>query len=145
MNGKEVILNLWYLRDEEGFIYSLRVKAYIGEGTEEEKLAFLKQRAILDYLIAAPFKIPKQFHIMFGTSDDAKVMPVTHVSMLEFFSSPIALFENAIKTIEKRMPAQSMIEIPPNPIVCITPLMQNIHGVIEPKIDVQVKYSEMRK
>ena len=28
MNFREVILNLWYVRDEEGMIYSLRVKAY---------------------------------------------------------------------------------------------------------------------
>lgn len=60
MNDREVVLNLWYVRDEEGVIYSLRVKAYVIEGTDEEKLTFLQERAKLDYLIAEPFEIPVQ-------------------------------------------------------------------------------------
>ena len=63
MDNIEVGLNLWYVFDEKSIIYSLRVKPYVLEGTEEQKLSFLKKRAMLDYLIAEPFSIPKKFHI----------------------------------------------------------------------------------
>lgn len=39
MDNREIILNIWYVTDEEGIIYSLRAKAYISEGTDEEKIA----------------------------------------------------------------------------------------------------------
>ncbi len=140
MANREIILNLWYVRDEEGIIYSLRVKAYLGEGSDEEKLKFLQERAKLDYLVAEPFEIPQRFHIKTGTKQELKTMPVTHVSMLQILDSPIALFEDAIKIIENRMPAQTRETIPQNPLVCSTPLMQNKQGIIEPRIDGQIQY-----
>jgi hypothetical protein len=68
-------------------------------------------------------------------------MPVGHVSMLQLFQeSHIGLFEDAIKKIESRFPAQSAIVIPEDPLVCTTPLMQNAHGVIEPRFSGQIRY-----
>ena len=69
-------MSLWYLRDEDGIIYSLRAKAYVGEGSDEEKLEFLQQRARLDYLVAEPFEIPKRFHVKIGVDHESKAMPV---------------------------------------------------------------------
>ena len=109
--GHEVIMNLWYVRDEEGIIYSLRAKAYVAGGSDEEKLKLLQERASLDYLIAEPFEIPTRFHVTIGASGGGKKMPVGHVSMLQTLDSPIALFEDAIKGIETRFPAQSKISV----------------------------------
>ncbi len=95
MEDREVIVNLWYVIDEKGLIYSLRVKAYIGTGTIDEKLDFLRQRASYDYLIAEPFKIPIRFHVRFGTNLRPETMPIAHVASLEVSDSPIALFEDA--------------------------------------------------
>lgn len=142
MNDREVVLNLWYVRDEEGIIYSLRVKAYLIEGTDEEKLAFLQERARLDYLIAEPFEIPERFHLTTGVGRNAKRMPVAHVNMLETLDSRIALFEDAFKTIENRFPAQSDLNIPQDPVVCSTPLMQNKLGIIEPHFTGQIRYDK---
>jgi hypothetical protein len=138
--SREVVLNLWYVLDEEGIIYSLRTKAYVMEGSDEEKLAFLQERARLDYLIAEPFEIPKRFHLTIGVGQNAKRMPVVHVTMLERLDSPIALFEEAIKTIESRFPAQSNLSVPQDPLVCATPLMQNKFGIIQPKFSGQIIY-----
>ncbi len=138
MNDREVVLNLWYVRDEEGIIYSLRVKAYVAEGADEEKLTFLQKRARLDYLIAEPFEIPERFHL----TSNAKKMPVAHVNMLETLESPIALFEDAFKTIENRFPAQSDLNISQDPLVCSTPLMQNKLGIIEPSFTGQIRYDK---
>lgn len=76
-----------------------------------------------------------------GLGRDAKKMPVAHVSMLDTLDSPIALFEDAIKSIESRIPAQSELSIPQDPLVCTTPLMQNKFGVIEPRISGRREYS----
>jgi len=60
LSTREVILNLWFVQDDEGFIYSLRVKPYVMEGEDSEKLNFLQQRAKLDYLIAESFPGPER-------------------------------------------------------------------------------------
>ena len=138
--NREVVLNLWYVRDEEGIIYSLRIKAYVTEGSDEEKLAFLQERARLDYLLAEPFEIPERFHLTIGVGHDAKEMPVAHVSMLKTLDTPIALFEDAIRTIESRFPAQSDLTVPRDPLVCSTPLMQNKFEIIEPRFSGRVRY-----
>jgi hypothetical protein len=140
MSDREVILNLWYVRDEEGLIYSLRVRAYVAEGSEEDKLTFLQERARLDYLIADPFPIPEPFHLEVRSGDEVQVLPVAHVMMLQDMSSPVALFEEAIKDLESRMPGQSGIGVPEDPLVCTTALTQNGEGVIEPRIDGQFRY-----
>ena len=44
MSGQEIILNLWYVIDDEGLIYSLRARCYVHSGTDEEKLAFLRSQ-----------------------------------------------------------------------------------------------------
>lgn len=62
LNNPEIILSLWYIGDELGMIHSLRARAYIGTGSDEEKLAFLRSRAPIDYLVARPFPIAERFH-----------------------------------------------------------------------------------
>lgn len=64
----EIVLNLWYLRDEEGIVYSLRARAYVCQGTHDQKLSFLKERAQYDYLVADSFVIPERFHLRIGES-----------------------------------------------------------------------------
>ncbi len=140
MESREVIVNLWYVRDEEGIIYSLRARAYIGSGSDAEKVEFLQRRALLDYLVADPFEIPQRFHVKIMEGRASQMMPVAHISMLQTLDSPIALFEEALKIVESRFPAQSQLEIPQDPLVCTTPLMPNEQGVIEPRISGQVRY-----
>ena len=62
MADNEIILNLWYVHDNNGFIYSLRARCYVGSGADDEKLTLLRRFAQTDYLIAQPFPIPERFH-----------------------------------------------------------------------------------
>lgn len=140
MNDREVIVNLWYVCDVEGVIYSLRAKAYVAEGTDEDKLSFLKDRAQLDYLIAEPFEVTERFHIHIESEPGAKRMPVGHTMMLKTLDTPIALFEDALKILENRFPAQSNLSIPEDPLVCITSLKQNSQGIIEPSISGEMRF-----
>ena len=78
----------------------------------------------------AILKIPKTFHVRIGP--DSKTMPIAQVAILRVLDSKIALFEDALKVIEGRFPSQSHIDIPQEPLVCTTPLIQNEQGVIEP-------------
>ncbi len=144
MGSREVVVNLWYVINDEGLIYSLRAKVYVVKGSDEEKLKFLQQRASLDYLIAEPFEIPKRFHIRIGTGPRSEIMPIAHLASLEVLSSPIALFEDALKVIEGRFPSQSQIDIPQEPLVCTTPLMQNEHKAIEPQFSKQTRFNGSR-
>ena len=138
----EVIVNLWYCRDREGFVYSLRAKPYVKSGSEKEKTEFLQERALLDYLIAESFEIPKRFHVRLQEENSVDVMPVTHVDMMSTLDSPIALFEDAMKVLESRFPAQSNLRIPQDPIVCNTPLMQDESGRIVPNFAGKVRYDQ---
>jgi len=134
VSSREVALNLWYVVDGDGVIYSLRVKAYAVDGSDEDKLAFLRSRADHDYLIAEPFEIPKRFHVTFQAETRSQKMPVAIISMLDTLDSPIALFKDAIRAIEARFPDQSDISVPDDPLFCMTALMQGADGTIEPKI-----------
>ena len=61
--GPEIILNLWYVRDDEGIIYSLRARSYVIYGSDENKTSFLKSFADQGHLIAKLFPIPERFHL----------------------------------------------------------------------------------
>jgi hypothetical protein len=60
--------------------------------------------------------------------------------MLQGLDSPIALFEDAIRVLEDRFPAQSNTGVKKDPLVCTTPLMQNKAGVIEPSDEDTFRY-----
>jgi hypothetical protein len=130
----EILLNLWYVRDDEGIIYSLRARAYVGFGSDDEKLTLLRQYAETDYLIAQPYPIPERFHITVREDGVARRMAVAHVSQLEPAGTGIALFEDAIKDLERQMPAQTRLTVGPRPVVCMTPLIADDDGRIEPRI-----------
>jgi hypothetical protein len=76
MENAEIILNLWYIHDDTGIIYSLRARAYVGTGTDDEKLTMLDRLANVDYLIARPFPIPERFHIEIEEDGKRRRMPV---------------------------------------------------------------------
>jgi hypothetical protein len=128
MAESEIILNLWYVHDDMGLIYSLRVRAYVGTGTDDEKLALLHRFANLDYLIARPFPIPDRFHLEIeenGTRTRIAAAPQEYLNGLD---SPIALFEDAIKEIEADFPAQTGLNIPKDPLMCSTALLADDAG-----------------
>lgn len=121
--GPEIILNLWYVRDDEGIIYSLRARPYVIYGSDENKTSFLKSFADQDHLIAKPFPIPERFHLTMLDADDVpKKYPITNTSVLAGLNNQVDLFEDAIKALESEFPAQTKLEIPRDPVVCITPL-----------------------
>ena len=132
MSGQEIILNLWFVIDDEGLIYSLRARCYVHCGTDEEKLAFLQSVAGTDYLVAQSFEIPERFHATLHNEHGSDKLPVAIYSGIRA-SVPLSdLFEDAIQEMEKQIPKQTRLQIGQQPIVCMTPLLGDEDGNMRP-------------
>jgi|GEM_PF-1134832 len=128
MFGSEIILNLWWVHDDAGFIHSLRVRPYVGIGTDDEKVAFLHRYANLDYPVARSFSVPDRFHLEFEDDGELRRIPVAPLDVLNCLESPIALWEDAIKAVEADLPALTRLRIPNDPILCSTALLTDEDG-----------------
>ena len=135
----EIILNLWYVHDDNGFIYSLRARCYIGSGDDEEKLALLRRFAQTDYLIAQPFPIPERFQTIIVEGNRQRKVPVVHLDSLGPLGGAQVLFEEAFVALEKQLPAQTNLSIGQDPLICITPLLGDDNGEIRPSFEGRTK------
>jgi hypothetical protein len=126
----EIVLNLWYVADEDGFIYSLRAHPYVAAGSKEEKLAFLQTRATLDYLVATPFPVPEDWHTTIRAEGR---FPVTHAGALQV--GLVTLFEGVFKALEAKLPSQTRLSIGQRPLVCLTPLVASGDGQLQPRTE----------
>jgi hypothetical protein len=139
MAEPEIVLNLWYVRDEQGLIYSLRIRPYVCVGTDDAMLAFLKERASLDYQIAQPFSVPEAFHTTVMEDGRTVKCPVAHVSMLDL-RKPLPMYEEALKSIESGFPSQTRLSIPIGVLVCVTALGENPDGEIVPWVAGELRF-----
>ena len=133
MTNTEIILNLWYIFDDTGCVYSLRARCYVGSGDDEEKLELLHRFAHIDYLIAQPFPIPERFHTTIVEGTTSKKMPVVYLASLEALGGPQVLFEDSFIELERQLPAQTNLSICQQPLLCMTPLLVASNGEIKPK------------
>jgi hypothetical protein len=132
MNGQEIILNLWFVIDDEGLIYSLRARCYVHSGTDEEKLAFLQSSAVTDYLIAQSFSIPERFHTTIIHDGVSEMVPMATYSGIRATVPFSALFEDVIQEMEKQIPKQTSLQVGQKPIICMTPLLGDEDGNMRP-------------
>lgn len=135
MQQPEITLNLWYVQNAGGLIYSLRTRAYVGVGSDRELLANLRKHAPLDYLIARVFPIPAQFHTTLISGDHQKKLPVVLRSALNASGHTIAIFEDAIKALTADLPAQTELDIPEAPLVCLTTVLSEDGMPLRPITD----------
>ena len=129
----EIILNLWYVYDDLGFIYHLRARCYIRSGSDEEKLEFLRQCAETDYMIAQVFPIPERFHPTFNEAGDRRKMAVIALDSLEPCGGVQVLFNDAFQQLEAQLPATTKLSIGRDPLVCITPLLGEDNSELLPQ------------
>lgn len=132
MTGQEVILNLWYVIDDGGLIYSLRARCYVHNGTDEEKLSFLQSVAGTDYLVAQSFEIPEPFHTIVQNEHGSDKLPVATYNGIRASVPFATLFEDAIQAMERQIPKQTKLRIGLQPIVCMTPLLGDEDGNLRP-------------
>jgi hypothetical protein len=128
----EIVANLWYVIDDQGFIYSLRIKLYICEGAEQEKLEFLRSRCYLDYLIARPFSVPKRFGTTFVGEEESIKYAVVHHDSMGPLGGIEQLFFEGLDTMETDLPMQTRLSIPESPLMKLTALALDSDGEIVP-------------
>jgi hypothetical protein len=132
MSSQEIILNLWYVTDDLGLIYSLRARCYVHSGTDEEKLAFLRSFAPTDFLIAQPFPILERFHTTLVSGERELKVPMASYVALKALDGLGSLFEEVFQAMENQLPAQTKLRIGKQPIVCMTPLLGDEDGNMRP-------------
>jgi hypothetical protein len=130
MSSPEIIMNLWYVIDDLGMIYSLRARCYVHSGSDEEKLAFLRSCAETDFLIAQSFRVPERLHTTVIEGENSQRMPVASHEALE--ATEGLLFEEVYQEMEKQLPTQTKLCIGRDPLVCITPLFADEHENMRP-------------
>lgn len=129
----EIVANLWYVMDHQGFICSLRIKPYVCGGSDEEKLDFLKSRAYLDYLIAHPFPVPSRFCTTFveGDGSETKYAIIHHDDAVRLGGID-QLFFDGLDEMQKELPVQTEMKIPESPLIKVTALTVDGNGKIVP-------------
>lgn len=132
MSGQEIILNLWYVIDDEGLIYSLRARCYVHSGTDEEKLAYLRSFAETDYLIAQSFPIPEDYHLTMDYGDRQEKLPMATYKGLRETGHFHMLFEKVYESMHGQLPEQTKLSIGQSPLVCVTPLRGDEDGNLSP-------------
>lgn len=100
----ETILNI-YLIIENGFVTAFKAKDYQREGSDENKIKFLKEHAKEDFTSAFNFEAPQNKRGGF--------MPYRKFSKLESSGMQYRLFEEIFEKFKVRE----------NPLICVTPVM----------------------
>jgi hypothetical protein len=136
----EIVLNLWYVYDDIGAIYSLRARAYVASGSDEDKLSFLQHHAMLDFLIAKPFPVPERLHTTVAEVGEKQKMAFVLKQAVEVMGGARTLFEEVFVEMEKELPAQTKLSIGSKPLVCITPIFAYPDGTLEPRFAGQEKF-----
>ncbi len=100
---KEIILNI-YLVINDGLLTEFRAKTYEIQGSDEEKIFFLKSRAVTDFESAEIFESPSDKY--------GKKMSYNKFYKLEKQGMQFTLFENIF----------DHYNTPEKPLVCVTPV-----------------------
>jgi predicted RNA-binding protein with RPS1 domain len=125
----EIILNLWYVTSRI-VISSLRAKAYVASGTDEEKLHFLRTRANHDYRNARVFPVPEHLKADVTIDGITAGKACTHAT-LDFMGGVPALFREIIAST----PKAGFRFDPTQALVCITGLIEEDDGRLSVHID----------
>lgn len=101
---KETILNI-YLVINSGIVKEFRAIAYDEEGSDDEKIAFLKSRARLDFQNSVHFDAP--------VDKKGNYMSYNEFYKLEKRGLQFQLFEEIFEAFK----------VPDKPLVCVTPVV----------------------
>lgn len=101
---KETVLNI-FLIIENGYVTGFKAKSYFLEGTDNEKIEYLKERAKEDFENAFVFDAP--------VNNKGEFMKYHKFAKLEGHGMQYRLFEEIFQKFE----------VPQNPLICVTPIV----------------------
>lgn len=99
----EIILNI-YLIINDGQVVEFRAVAYEREGGDDNKIKFLKSKAVEDF--------EKAYHFNAPSDRNGNFMPYRKFSRLESRGKQFELFEEIFQNFN----------VPENPLICVTPV-----------------------
>ena len=117
-NEPEVIVNLWYVGDKTGLLISLKGRAYVATGSDKEKLSFLNERALFDFMIAEDFPLPLWLKTHIGD----KTYNTAYYKQIISMGMEATLFENCMVKLEEQFSKLNGLSISKQPLICVTPL-----------------------
>ncbi len=103
-NKLETILNI-YLVIDNNLVVTFKAKAYEKEGSDEDKIKFLKENARKDFSTAYSFDAPR--------NKKGELMKYSHFAKFEKQGMQFRLFEDIFEKFN----------LPHNPLVCVTPVV----------------------
>lgn len=103
----ETILNI-YLIINQGYVTSFRAISYLAEGSDDEKIKFLKSRVKEDFQQSEIFNAPQNRNNQF--------MTYSKFAKLESQGMQYQLFEEIF----------TKYKVPQNPLICVTPVVDGI-------------------
>ncbi|ACH40242.1 MAG: hypothetical protein ACD_55C00169G0004 [uncultured bacterium] len=133
MTNPEIIVNLWYYVDEnQQFISALAGRAYIAEGSDEEKTSLLRHLAGTDYPLAVHRPVPDRYVTDFV---DRARPGIAQFSELD--NPATQLFEEVYQFIELELAQMAEkqnwpvdFKIPENPLYVMTALYRDDFGEV---------------
>ena len=136
----EIVFNLWYMRDEAGFIYSLRAKPYVAWGGDRDLWRFLETREYMDYHIAREFEIPERFRVTVATPVGMKMLSATHRDGFSSKQSLVGLFADALDVLTADFPKKDTLSLTDEPAVYLTARTRDDRGCVLKKESEGVRY-----
>lgn len=115
---KEIILNLWYLTDENGFIFSLKAKPYVHVGDDSSKTSFLKERANYDFEVAKDYFLDEKMKFV-SPHGELNVAPVNLLSSEVGINQ---LYGRVFDEIDRELSSLSNLKLPESPLYVLTAL-----------------------
>jgi hypothetical protein len=118
---KEKIFNLFLFVEEE-IIVGLGARCHQGEGSDQEKVAFLQRQVKHDLTGAERFPIPERYHLVFPDGRTHTGIQYQSYQQLARLQRHLDLFEEVF----------AHFGASDNPLICITPVVDGkprIEGV----------------
>jgi hypothetical protein len=100
----ETILNIFLIVDKN-FVTAFKAKAYEQDGSDEEKIKFLKEQAKVDFASAYLFDAPQ--------NKSGEFMSYKKFSKIESQGLQYKLFEEIFEKFK----------VPEKPLICVTPVV----------------------
>jgi hypothetical protein len=138
----EVVANLWVYADEAGYIARIAGKAYVLDGSDRDKLEFLRQLAATDFLCAEWMPVPENFEV---TVSDGQRLRYAQLSALsdEYYKSVLVgplLEKLAISVPEQLREIDGeyrpfKLSMPEAPLTVLTVVIEHPDGRLVPMIN----------
>jgi len=145
----EIVFNLWYLIDESsGLCYNLLGRAYAMSGSDDEKLARLRELANTDWMLSKRYKLPITTTIV-GPDGEHSHKGVIAADQFQSGIDMNWIFEGVFADLEKEFPPKftwkdgelvtEPLKASQTPLIVRTCLMEDDNGDIRPNIAGRVR------